>query len=171
MTGSTSTKSPAPTGAGEDVPLVIAESSPHGFESFSVRISWVPPATIFEREDVDDARRLLETWTDSNIKLVAAAAAGDAQRTMAASDARAVVIRQIGNSAVRVIMATGVVATGFVAVALSVHAHVNWALAAPLGTGAVGAASFSLKWIIARRARSTAKPLPPAKQPEEVDQP
>lgn len=166
--GSTSDTIPAVTEAEDDGTLANAASFPHGFEGLGVRIGWVPPASVFERP-TDEVTRIIQAVTDYNIEIFAAAAAGDAQRTRAASEAKAVVIRQIGNSTVRIIGATGVVATGFVAVALSLHAHVAWGLAGTLGGSAVGAATLSLRWIIARRAGSTAESLPPAEQSEEVD--
>lgn len=171
MAGSTNSTIPPETEVGDDGPLAGAEAFPHGlFEGLGVRIGWAPPDAIFERP-VEEVVRIIDAVTNHNRETITALADGDARRTTAVSDARVAEIREIRNGEVRIIVATGVVVTGFAAVALSLHAHVAWGLAGSLGTGAVGLTTLSLNWIIARRARSTAEPLPPPEQPEEVDQP
>jgi hypothetical protein len=170
VAGSTNSTIPAVIEAVDDGPLADVDAFPHGFDGLGVRIGWVPPDTIFDRP-VEEVARVIEEMTKYNSGIVAAIAAGDAQRTLAASDAKAKVVRQIGNSTVRIIVATGFMAISFWAVARSFHLHVTWGLAGVLFPLSVGAASLPLRWIIARRARSTAEPLPPPEQPEQVDQP
>lgn len=170
MAGSTISTIPAGAEAGDGGPLADVEPVPLGFDGLGIRIGWALPDTIYTR-GVDEAKALIEATAQYNSTIVAAIAAGDATRARAASEARVAVIRQTGNSAVRIIVATGFMGLCFWAVARSLHMHIAWSLAAPLGTVAVGAATLSLRWLIARRARSAAASLPPSEQPEDVDQP
>lgn len=170
MTMATKSTGKAVAEAGDGGPLADVGPVPHGFDGLGVRIGWEPPDKIFDRP-IEELTCVINAMAAYHGDIVAAIAAGDALRTKAAGDANAAVIRQIGNTAVRMILAFGAVATGVSAVALAFHRPVIWLVAAPLGTLAAGTVTLSLRWIIARRLRSTAETLSPPEQAEKTDQP